>query len=56
MKSKNKTARAVKTKTVKANRSAKTGKFVSEDFASKNPDTTFKDSLKRRKNANAGRS
>lgn len=40
--------KAAKEKT-KVNRSAKSGKFVSEEFAEKNPDTTFKDTIKKGK-------
>lgn len=50
MKSKTKGVDATKKeKPIKLNRSAKSGKFVSEDFAKANPDTTFKDSIKRQR-------
>jgi hypothetical protein len=40
---------AKKKATTKVNRSARTGKFVTEEFADENPDTTFKDTITRRK-------
>ena len=41
--------KAAKKTTTKVNRSAKDGKFVSEAFADENPDTTFKDTIKKGK-------
>ncbi|MFT3750940.1 MAG: hypothetical protein QM768_21685 [Agriterribacter sp.] len=49
-----KTATKAAKKTAKVNRSAKSGKFVTGEYAEENPDTTFKDTIKRKRNGKAG--
>ena len=42
-------AKAAKTKTVKVNRSAKTGEFVTKEFAKKHKSTTVTETVKKKK-------